>query len=134
MVQGLSNVNNKENIHKYVTMIELTKTQKKVARELIDLGLQRECKSFTDKITKFTNSAEWKTGDSHELYIKLYKKVTSFDEHIAKRYDGLTGSHYFMAVFGLFQDEVLTPEDIARFDMEVQNELLGLKNIFDNDL
>jgi len=113
-------------------MIELTKSQKKVARELIDLGLQHECKSFTDKITKFTNSAEWKTGDSHELYIKLYKKVTSFDKHIAKRYDGLTGSRYLMTVYGLFYDEVLTSEDIARFDIEVQNELLRMKNIFDN--
>jgi len=37
-----------------------------------------------------------------------------------------------MAVFGLFQDKVLTTEDIARFDIEVQNELLGMKNIFDN--
>ena len=114
-------------------MIELSKSQKKVARELIQLGLHRECKSFTDKITKFTNGSEWKTGDPHELYLKLYKKVTSFDKHIAKRYNDITGSHYLMAVFGLFQDEVLTPEDIARFDKEVQNELLGLKNIFDND-
>ena len=115
-------------------MLELTKTQKKIARELIDLGLQRECKAFTDKITKFTNSPEWKTGNSHELYLKLYKKVTSFDKHIARRYNDLTGSHYLMAVFGLFQDEILTPDDIARFDIEVQNELLGMKKIYDNDL
>jgi len=113
-------------------MIELTKTQKKVARELIDLGLQRECKAFMDKITKITNSPEWKTGNPHEQYLKLYKKVTSFDKHIGKRYNDLTGSYYLMAVFGLFQDEVLTPEDIARFDKEVRNELLGMKNIFDN--
>jgi hypothetical protein len=55
-------------------MMELSKSQKKIARELIQLGLQRECKSFTDRITKFTNSAEWKSGDPHELYLKLYKK------------------------------------------------------------
>jgi len=114
-------------------MIELSKIQKKVARELIQLGLQRECKSFTDIITKFTNSPEWETGDSHELYLKLYKKVTSFDKHIGRRYNDLTGSHYLMAVLGLFYDEVLKPEDIARFDMDVQNELIGMKNIFDND-
>jgi len=112
-------------------MIELTKTQKKVARELIDLGLQRECKSFTDKITKFTNSPEWKTGNSHEFYLKLYKKVISFDKHIADRYNDLTGSHYLMAVFGLFQDGVLTQEDIERFDIDVQNELLRIKSIYE---
>ncbi|MDR1369493.1 MAG: hypothetical protein LBJ72_05110 [Dysgonamonadaceae bacterium] len=114
-------------------MIELSKSQKKIARELIQLGLQRECKSFTDKITKLTNSLEWKTGDPHELYLKLYKKVTSFDKQIAKRYDGLTGSYYFLTILGLFYDGVLTLEDISRFDIEVQNKLIGMKNLYDAD-
>ena len=114
-------------------MIELTKSQKKIAQELIDLGLQIECRSFTDKITKFTNSSEWKTGNPHENYLKLYKKVTSFDKHIAKRYNNVTGSHYFMTVWGLFYDEVLTTEDISRFDSEVQNELLRLKSAYENE-
>jgi hypothetical protein len=116
-----------------MTMIELQKNQKKIAYELIQLGLQRECKSFTDEITKFTNSSEWKTGDSHKLYLELYKKVTSFDKHLAKRYDNVTGSHYFMTAWGLFYDEVLTTEDIARFDSEVQNELLRLKRAYENE-
>ena len=114
-------------------MIELTKSQKKIARELIDLGLQRECKAFTEKISRFTSSPEWKTGNSHENYLKLYKKVTSFDKQIARRYDNLTGSHYFMTVWGLFYDEVLTIEDISRFDIEVQNELLRLKSAYENE-
>jgi hypothetical protein len=37
-------------------MIELSKSQKKIA-----------------------NSLEWKTGDLYELYLELYKKVTSFN-------------------------------------------------------
>ncbi|MDR0507722.1 MAG: hypothetical protein LBH32_13035 [Dysgonamonadaceae bacterium] len=114
-------------------MIELSKSQKKIARELIQLGLQRECKSFTDKITKLTNSSEWKIGDPHEIYLKLYKKVISFDKKIARRYNGLTGSHYFLTVYGLFMDKVLTVEDIACFDVEVQNELIRMKNLYDTD-
>jgi hypothetical protein len=114
-------------------MIELSKSQKKIARELINLGLHRECQAFIEKVAKFTNSSEWKTGDPHELYLKLYKKVTSFDKQIARRYDNLTGSRYFITVFGLFQDGVLTTEDITRFDVEVQNDLLRMKNIYDTD-
>jgi hypothetical protein len=112
-------------------MIELTKSQKKIARELIDLALQRECKAFTEKIKKFTNSTEWESGNPHGNYLKLYKKVTSFDKHIAKRHNNVTGSHYFMIVWGLFYDEVLTIEDISRFDSEVQTELLRLKSTFE---
>ena len=112
-------------------MIELSKTQKKIARQLIDIGLQRECKSFTAKIEKFTNSEEWKTGDPKKLYHELYDKVISFDKRIAKRYDNLGGSRYFITVYSLFYDGVLTADDIARFDIEVQNELFKIKQLFD---
>ena len=111
-------------------MLELSKSQKKIARELIQLGLHRECKSFTKEIAEFTNSLEWELENPHELYLKLYKKVTSFDKRIARRYDNVTGSHYFTTVFGLFQDGVLTTEDIARFDIEIQNELLRIKKLY----
>ena len=36
--------------------MKLSKSQKKIARELIQLGLHRECKSFTNEIARFTNS------------------------------------------------------------------------------
>jgi hypothetical protein len=112
-------------------MIELPKSQKKIARQLIELGLQRECKSFTKKIANLINSPEWETENPLELYLKLYKKVVSFDKHIGRRYDDLTGSRYFVAVLGLFRDGVLTTEDIARFDIDVQNRLLAISASFD---
>ena len=110
-------------------MIELPKSQKKIARELIQLGLERECKSFTNKIAEFTNSAEWETTGSHELYLNLYRKVISFDKHIGKRYNDLTGSQYVIKILGLFFDGILTTDDIARFDVNVQNELMTLKSL-----
>jgi len=108
-------------------MIELTKTQKKVSRELIELGLQRECQSFKNEIEQFTGSSEWKTGNPKELYHKLYEIVITFDKHIARRYNGLSGSRYFNTVLDLFYNEIIMPEDIARFDIEIQNELLRIK-------
>ena len=109
-------------------MIELTKSQKKISRELIALGLQRECQSFKNEVEQFTSSSEWKTGNPQELYHKLYNMVTTFDKHIAKRYDDLRGSRYFITVFNLFYNEILTLEDIARFDVEIQNKLVNIKD------
>ena len=107
-------------------MIELSKNQKKIARQLIDLGLQRECKSFMEKIATFTGDRNWETDNPHEIYLKLYKKIVSFDKHISRRYDDLTGSNYLLAVLGLFNNDVLTTEDIALFDDELKNLLLNL--------
>jgi len=111
-------------------MIELPKSQKKIARELIELGLHRECKSFGMRIAQFTNSSDWEKKP-HELYLKLYKKVVGFDKHLGSRYDGMSGSRYFTTVLGLFLDGVITEHDIARFDDEVRNRLLSLKTSFE---
>jgi len=105
-------------------MIELSKSQKKIARQLIDIGLQRECKTFTEKIARLTGSPKWETENPHELYLKLYKKVVYFNKHIARRYDGMTGSRYYITVLGLFMDGVLTTDDIAPFDVEMQERLI----------
>lgn len=39
-------------------MIELTKSQKKIARQLINLALQRECEDFLNKVQSFLHEVE----------------------------------------------------------------------------
>jgi hypothetical protein len=111
-------------------MTELTKSQKKIARELINLGLQREYLSFKNEITQFVNNSKWEASNPKEFYHQLYKKVNTFDVHIGKRYDYLTGSHYFNTVLSLIYDKILTQEDIERFDDEVQNEIVKMQNFW----
>lgn len=62
--------------------LELSKTQNKIARELIQKSLQIEYAP-------------------HKAYLCLYKETTSFDKHIARRYDDLRGSRYFMTLVAL---------------------------------
>ena len=110
-------------------MIELTKSQKKTARKLINLGLQRECAKFMQSTKDFMNknaSAE----DAHDAYLKLYDKVYQFDKHIARRYDGMSGGRYYITVCYLYYDGVLTDEDIREFDDEIYNKLKEDKEFF----
>ena len=110
-------------------MTELTKSQKKIARKLIDLGLQRECAKFMQSTKDFMDknvSAE----DAHDAYLKLYDKVYQFDEHIASRYDGMTGGRYYITVYCLYCDGILTDEDIREFDDELFNRLRETKKSF----
>lgn len=110
-------------------MIELTKPQKKIARKLINLGLQRECAKFMQSTKDFMNknaSAE----DAHDAYLNLYKRIDNFDEHIARRYDGISGGQYYITVYSLYFDGVLRDKDIREFDDEIYNKLKEDKEFF----
>lgn len=113
-------------------MIELTKPQKKIARKLIDLGLQRECTKFLKSTKNFINK-NTPAEDAHDIYIKLFNKVHSFDRHVARRYDNLGGSRYYITVYCLYYDGVLTDEDIREFDDEIYNRLKETKKSFQEE-
>jgi hypothetical protein len=112
--------------------IELAKSQKKVARELIDKSLQIECKQFIEETETLIDKQKREEKSSHETYLKLYKDVKTFDKHIARRYDDLTGSRYILVLLGLLHDEILTKEDLNRFDEDVREYLLNATRLWDD--
>ena len=110
--------------------IELSKNQKKIARELIENSLQKECAQFLEKIEQSVSDRNKKSP--HEAYLELYRDVKTFDKHIAKRYDDLRGSKYFIIIWGLFLDEVLTMEDLNRFDKDIREKFLNTAKLLNN--
>jgi hypothetical protein len=70
--------------------------------------------------------------DAHDAYLNLYKRIDNFDEHIAQRYDGMSGGRYYITVCYLYYDGVLTDEDIREFDDELYNSLKEAKKSFQN--
>ena len=113
-------------------MVELTKGQKKVARMLINKALLRECEIFLLQTKRMLNNPE-EGKNPHENYLQLFDKVHKFDKHIARTYDGMTGSRYFITVCNLYWDDVLTDEDISLFDEELKDRLIVLKERFNSD-
>ena len=113
--------------------IELSKSQKKIARELIEKSLQMECARFIEKTEVLIGKRKQEEKSSHEIYVELYKKIHVFDKHIARRYDDLRGSTYFLILLGLIHDKILSPEDINGFDENVRNELLNATKLWDSD-
>ena len=109
-------------------MIELSKKDKKVAREVIDIGLQRDFEYGLDKTEELL--VNWRKGvGNKETYYAVYKHINRFNKHIALRYDGITGSRYLISITGLLLDEVLHEEDLVNFSEEVQ---LYLKSVVKN--
>ena len=90
----------------------LTKAQKKTARTLIDIALERDCAALIDEVSCLAQKPLDKVEKpNHARYIELYKVIESFDKHLADRYDGMTD------------------EDLAVCDETMKSELLRVKEI-----
>jgi hypothetical protein len=128
--------------------ISLTKADKRKCRELIHVGLERECEKYVKEMQKLVNTpiplAELNEpyreengfsveGPWHKRYIALYKKTTSFDKHIAQRYDGLAGGHYLDGVLSLYCEGIISDDEIAPLSDEPRNFLLIYKKHFMED-
>ena len=107
-------------------MMELPKNQKKHARALIERALQRECERFLAETKAWMNRLRTEETP-HEQYLKFFDRVYKFDKHIAHTYDNMIGSRYYLTVFNLFYNDVLTEEDINLFSEEVRDELIQKK-------
>lgn len=128
--------------------ISLTKADKRKCRELIHVGLERECEKYVKEMQKLVNTpiplAELNElyreengfsveGPWHKRYIALYKKTASFDKHIAQRYDGMTGGHYLDDVLSLYCEGTISDDEIAPLSDEPRNFLLIYKKHFMED-
>jgi hypothetical protein len=128
--------------------ISLTKADKRKCRELIHVGLERECEKYVKEMQKLANTpiplAELNEpyreengfsveGPWHKRYIALYKKTASFDKHIAQRYDGMTGGHYLDGVLSLYCEGIISDDEIAPLSDEPRNFLLIYKKHFMED-
>jgi hypothetical protein len=109
--------------------MELSKKDKKTAREIIEVGLQKEfVKGLFDADTILT---EWKNKaiDNREAYHSLYKQITGFDKHIARRYDNMTGSKYLFIIAAQLSDGIISENDLDEFSPEVKQAIIRITSI-----
>ena len=66
---------------------------------------------------------------NHARYIELYKSVEAFDELLADRYDGITGSKYLDVISFLLADGSLNEGDLVICDETMRDEVLRQKAI-----
>lgn len=107
--------------------MELSKKDKKAAHAVIDKGLDIE---FARGLSKFEGILnKWKSGafeNNRAAYHELFKSVTNFDKHIARRYDGLSGSRYWLTVLEQLRDGVIHESDLEGFEAETRQKLMDI--------
>jgi hypothetical protein len=109
--------------------MELSKKDKRVAREIIEAGLQKEfAKGLFDADTILT---EWKnkaTGN-REAYHSLYQQITGFDKHIARRYDNMKGSTYLFIIAAQLIDGIIAENDLDELSPEAKQAVIRITSI-----
>ena len=104
---------------------ELSKSQKKIARKVMDQGLLNHYKkSLSDVKTLIQKWDEGKFVTPKEAYMLLYQIVNDNDENISRIYDDKGGSRWVEVIAEQLHDEVISPEDLNEFDEELRNTIL----------
>lgn len=105
--------------------MDLAKKDKKVAREIIEKGLQKEYENGLRKAEKVLTQWRNNTLGNREAYHELYGEIIKFDKRIARRYDGMSGSRYGLIVFEQLVDGLILESDLDDFSEEVKKWLLS---------
>ena len=107
--------------------LELTKPEKKIARQIIEKGLQKE---YVDGILKLDNIiSRWKVNqlNNRDAWMELYESLTKQDKHISGRYDYLSGSKYLHVIAAQLADRIIDQDDLLSFnDQLIINSILLL--------
>ena len=105
--------------------MDLTKSQKKKVRDLIDKAIFRDYTDGINHVKKLVNKFEEGKSDPREFYFKLYETVKEKDKQIAWRYDGLTGSRYLPALISLVHDGIVKTDELEILDAELRGYILS---------
>lgn len=106
-------------------MIELSKKDKKAARQIIETGLLREFDQGIQKLDAII--AQWHTDktDSRKTYLELYETLMNHDKHISRRYDGMTGSKYILILIAQLADGTIGPDDLQLLNVDTQQYIIS---------
>ena len=110
--------------------MELTKADKRAAREIIDIGLQNEFKKGLMDFASIIHDWEKTGSNSQECYQSLYSKVIDFDKHIAHRYDGMSGSKYLFIVAAQLADSFVTETDVSKLSETARLAVEKIRNFW----
>lgn len=104
---------------------QLTKSQKKTARIVMDKGLENHYKRGLSDAEAIL--IKWREGGfprTRDAYMKLFQCIKRNDKNIARIYNDKGGSRWVEIMALQLADGVITIEDLRDFDEEVCNTIV----------
>jgi hypothetical protein len=109
---------------------ELSKSQKKIARIVMDKGLENHyMKGLYDAESILQKWRSSKFENTREAYMKLFRSVKKNDENITRIYNDKGASRWVEVMADQLNEGVITFEDLKDFDEEVRNTIVQWSRI-----
>ena len=108
---------------------DLTKAQKKVARRVMDKGIENHYMrglTSAENIIKIWQRSELDTTDA---YMQLYKSVQHIDKHIGLIYNDKGGSRWVEIMAAQLADGVISVNDLDEFEQDLQEIIIRFSGI-----
>ncbi|HTD99566.1 MAG TPA: hypothetical protein VK668_09765 [Mucilaginibacter sp.] len=107
---------------------ELSKKDKKAAREIIGKGLDRDFKrgllEFEVILKKWRSESE----DDRDCYHRLYESVSQFNKYLKRTYDYMPGSRYLDVLTLQLRDQLIDATELDALSQEPKDYILRLAN------
>jgi hypothetical protein len=107
---------------------ELTKKEKKIARELIAKGLQVDLKKGLENFAAILKKGSSDANDIKDHYNSFCNEVKDFDKFVTQRYDYMRGSEYLTTIAVQLRDELLDESELEAFDNNTKEQILSNLN------
>lgn len=111
--------------------MELSKSDKRIARTIIQKGLMNEFAKGLNKADKILNDWKQGKGDARESYHALFKHISGFDKEIGRRYDGMSNFDLVFVVVAQLNEGLIEKQDLEAFSAEGQTFIQGILSLRD---
>ncbi len=112
---------------------EFSKPEKRIVRQVIETGLQRDFESSILDIDQIIQLWKSKMLSNQEAYQKIYGTVKNNDKYIARMYSDLRGSTYMRVLRGLLANKTITEADLGGFSETTRNTILEIRRMWADD-
>lgn len=109
-------------------MEELSKSDKRVAREVISKGMHEEFRRGMESFYKLLETWRKTTNEDQLHYAELYGAVKDFDKQIARRYDGLRNSMLLNILSWQLRDGLIAETDLDSLSAETKARVVRWAN------
>ena len=109
--------------------MELSKSDKRIARTIIEKGLMNEFAKGLNKADKILTDWKQGKGDVRESYHALFKHISGFDKGIARRYDGMGNGDLLDIILQQLNEKLIDKQDLEAFSAEGQAFIQGILNL-----